>query len=139
MATALWIISLFLLGGLGIIIFYLRKLQQPKPELGAPNLLLDIIENLRKEVAESGGKNRVEMQERLDKITSQISQHQQTTTENLQKQFFESRQIIAEVAEKLTVNLQWQRGDVALVDNFVAMHGRRSFEGSRKVLASLVA
>lgn len=45
----------------------------------------------------------------------------------------------AELAEKLSVDLHWQRGDVALVDNFVAMHGRRSFEGTRKVLASLVA
>jgi hypothetical protein len=28
---------------------------------------------------------------------------------------------------------------VALVDNFVTMHGRRTFSGTRKVLASLVA
>jgi hypothetical protein len=27
---------------------------------------------------------------------------------------------------------------VALVDNFVAMHGRRTFTGTRKVLASLI-
>jgi hypothetical protein len=31
------------------------------------------------------------------------------------------------------------RGDVALVDNFLAMHGRRPFSGTRKVLASLIA
>jgi alpha-ketoglutarate-dependent taurine dioxygenase len=28
---------------------------------------------------------------------------------------------------------------VALVDNFVTMHGRRTFAGTRRVLASLVA
>ena len=43
------------------------------------------------------------------------------------------------LAEEFTVDLAWQNGDVALVDNFVAMHGRRHFEGTRKVLASLAA
>jgi alpha-ketoglutarate-dependent taurine dioxygenase len=33
----------------------------------------------------------------------------------------------------------WQAGDVALVDNYVTMHGRRTFTGPRKVLVSLVA
>ncbi len=46
--------------------------------------------------------------------------------------------LAAELAEELTFDISWQRGDVALVDNFVTMHGRRSFSGTRKVLASLV-
>lgn len=41
------------------------------------------------------------------------------------------------LAEAFTVDLAWRNGDVALVDNFVAMHGRRRFIGTRKVLASL--
>jgi hypothetical protein len=45
----------------------------------------------------------------------------------------------AQIAEELTFDVPWQAGDVALVDNYVAMHGRRSFEGTRAVLASLVA
>ncbi|HET6881937.1 MAG TPA: TauD/TfdA family dioxygenase [Pirellulales bacterium] len=45
----------------------------------------------------------------------------------------------AELAEELTFDLAWRRGDVALIDNFVVMHGRRTFRGTRKVLASLVA
>jgi len=44
-----------------------------------------------------------------------------------------------ELAERFTVDLAWERGDVALVDNFVTMHGRRTFEGRRRVLASLAA
>jgi len=44
-----------------------------------------------------------------------------------------------EAAEELTALCAWQPGDVALVDNFTVMHGRRSFEGKRRVLASLVA
>ena len=43
------------------------------------------------------------------------------------------------IADELTYDLAWQAGDVALVDNFLVMHGRRPFEGKRRVLASLVA
>lgn len=43
------------------------------------------------------------------------------------------------IADELAYDLAWQAGDVALVDNFVVMHGRRPFEGKRRVLASLVA
>ena len=45
----------------------------------------------------------------------------------------------ADIAEALTFDVPWQDGDIALVDNYVAMHGRRTFSGTRKVLASLVA
>jgi hypothetical protein len=47
--------------------------------------------------------------------------------------------VATELAEELAFNVPWQRGDVALVDNFVTMHGRRTFTGTRKVLASLIA
>ncbi len=42
------------------------------------------------------------------------------------------------LADDLSYDLQWQDGDVALVDNFMVMHGRRPFKGTRKVLASLI-
>lgn len=45
----------------------------------------------------------------------------------------------ARLAEEITFDLAWQHGDVALVDNYVAMHGRRTFSGTRRVLASLIA
>jgi alpha-ketoglutarate-dependent taurine dioxygenase len=44
----------------------------------------------------------------------------------------------AELGEELAFDVAWETGDVALVDNFVAMHGRRTFTGTRKVLASLI-
>lgn len=44
---------------------------------------------------------------------------------------------VADLAESLTFDMNWQSGDVALIDNYVAMHGRRTFTGTRKVLASL--
>ena len=51
----------------------------------------------------------------------------------------EAVNIAAELGEELSFNVPWQRGDVTLVDNFVVMHGRRTFRGTRKVLASLIA
>ena len=47
--------------------------------------------------------------------------------------------VVIRLADLLTFDIPWQTGDVALVDNFLAMHGRRPFEGQRRVLASLVA
>ena len=43
------------------------------------------------------------------------------------------------LADELSFDLPWQAGDVALVDNFLVMHGRRPFAGKRRVLVSLVA
>jgi alpha-ketoglutarate-dependent taurine dioxygenase len=43
------------------------------------------------------------------------------------------------IGDELSFDIPWQNGDVALVDNYVAMHGRRTFSGTRKVLASLIA
>ena len=42
-----------------------------------------------------------------------------------------------EIADQIAFDLQWQKGDVALIDNLVAMHARRPFTGTRKVVASL--
>lgn len=51
----------------------------------------------------------------------------------------EDMQCAIDLAEDLTFDLAWQSGDVALVDNFLVMHGRRPYTGTRRVLASLVA
>jgi alpha-ketoglutarate-dependent taurine dioxygenase len=46
--------------------------------------------------------------------------------------------LATQLGEQLSFDIPWQSGDVALVDNYVSMHGRRTFSGARKVLASLV-
>lgn len=46
---------------------------------------------------------------------------------------------LIEISDELTFDLNWQTGDVALVDNFLVMHGRKPYSGERRVLASLVA
>ena len=46
---------------------------------------------------------------------------------------------VAEAADSITFDLPWRTGDVVIVDNHLAMHGRRTFKGTRRVLASLTA
>lgn len=43
----------------------------------------------------------------------------------------------ARVMQEVCVAFQWQRGDVLLLDNRTVMHSRQSFEGPRRILASL--
>ncbi|MDB5290478.1 MAG: putative taurine catabolism dioxygenase [Phycisphaerales bacterium] len=47
--------------------------------------------------------------------------------------------IATQLGEELSFDIPWRNGDVALIDNYVAMHGRRTFSGTRRVLASLIA
>ncbi len=42
------------------------------------------------------------------------------------------------ISDELCADVAWQQGDVVLVDNFLVMHGRRPFQGKRRVLASLI-
>ena len=51
----------------------------------------------------------------------------------------EAVNVATQLGEELSFDVPWQAGDVTLVDNYVAMHGRRTFAGTRRVLASLVA
>lgn len=44
---------------------------------------------------------------------------------------------LIEIADEISFDVQWQSGDAVLLDNTVAMHGRRPFSGKRRVLASL--
>ena len=51
----------------------------------------------------------------------------------------EDMEVVIRLSDLLTFDVPWQTGDIVLVDNFMTMHGRRPFEGQRRVLASLVA
>jgi hypothetical protein len=42
---------------------------------------------------------------------------------------------VREVMEEICVDLQWQKGDWACIDNNLCMHARRTFEPPRRVLA----
>lgn len=49
--------------------------------------------------------------------------------------------LVVELSKEFTFDLEWQDGDVALLDNNMVMHGRRPFSGDRKrqVLVTLSA
>lgn len=44
---------------------------------------------------------------------------------------------IREIYERSAVRFPWQRGDVLVVDNVLASHGRESFKGPRKILVAM--
>jgi len=48
-------------------------------------------------------------------------------------------QTAIDIADELSFDLNWQKGDVALLDNYRVMHGRRPYTGKRRVVAALVA
>ena len=37
----------------------------------------------------------------------------------------------------MQVDVEWQRGDVVLLDNYAVMHSRKAWKGERVVLAAL--
>lgn len=41
-------------------------------------------------------------------------------------------ELVASLASQFTFDLPWQDGDLALVDNYMTMHGRKPFSGERK-------
>lgn len=45
--------------------------------------------------------------------------------------------VILEIYRELEVSFPWQRGDVVVVDNILAAHGRNPFAGERKILVSM--
>lgn len=44
---------------------------------------------------------------------------------------------IMDVLDKQTVYFPWQKGDVLVLDNVLAMHGRATFKGKRRVLTAM--
>ena len=44
---------------------------------------------------------------------------------------------IRDLYEQHAVRFAWQHGDVMLVDNFLASHGREPFVGPRKILVAM--
>jgi DNA recombination protein RmuC len=96
-------LAAILLLTLGVIFYLAIQINQlKKPDEGSQKLMIDVIENLRKSVQESDISTRKELQERLDGITKNLTEHQHKSVETLQKQFGQSAKIIEEVTKKLT-------------------------------------
>lgn len=65
-------------------------------------MMLELIENLRREVANSGSQNRQEMQNRLDQMNSLLQRSHATNTQNIQKHFESTAKIIEDITRRLT-------------------------------------
>lgn len=44
---------------------------------------------------------------------------------------------VMDVLDKNTVAFPWQKGDILVLDNVLAMHGRAAFEGKRRILTAM--
>jgi len=49
----------------------------------------------------------------------------------------EAMKTLEETMEELAVDFTWEKGDVCMIDNRQALHGRRSFDPPRRILAAL--
>ncbi|MEU3301252.1 TauD/TfdA family dioxygenase [Streptomyces sp. NPDC006678] len=49
----------------------------------------------------------------------------------------ETVELIGRLYEENAVSVPWQRGDVLIVDNFLATHAREPFHGDRRILVAM--
>jgi len=91
--------------GFGVVIYFLNKklekLREPQDE-ASMKMMLQLITELRRDIDSSQGKNRVELDQKLQNMVKLLTQHQSDTKQDLQKQFKQSAAIIQEVTKNLT-------------------------------------
>lgn len=92
----------FLIAAVIAVFLKLNSLTKGETDTQSQKMLFDTVENLRRELQESGGKNREELQQRIDQITQQLTHHQTESTKSLQSQFSQTSKIIGDVTQKLT-------------------------------------
>ena len=78
------------------------KLKKLEDDRGRNEVMMTLLSSLKQEMSDSSHKNRVEMQQKFDSITSLMSRSQQETASSMQKQFGQSAAIIKDVTERLT-------------------------------------
>jgi len=109
MTIFLLIICVLILGTLLYLIYLLKgkdsegsSFQQQQIFMDFSSKLSQEIQLVRKEINETTGKGREEIQNRLDHINKELLSFQKNTTNTLQSQFESSNKIIADITEKLT-------------------------------------
>jgi len=104
MEVVLLIVVLFtlvlVLASIGYVLFSSQK-GSPKNDEQSQKMILEIIENLRREVSDSASKNRQEIQQNLMQMSEQLKQGLVDSSQTIQKQFAQSAGIIKDVTEKL--------------------------------------
>ncbi len=98
------VVVLLLAVTVGVVLLYKRitNLQSGGEDTQVQKMMLDMIENLRKEVGHSGTQNRQEMQVRLDQMTQLLQKSQSHHTQSMQQHFDGTTKIIEEITRKLT-------------------------------------
>lgn len=96
------VLAILIFGGL--LYFFNRKFEELKKpeEEGSLKIMLQLITELRRDVESGHGKNRQEMETKLNQITLLLKQHQTDTTQTVQKQLAESAKIVEQVTKSLT-------------------------------------
>jgi DNA recombination protein RmuC len=92
----------------GLLYFLNKKFEELKkpadqdPVQHSMKMMLQMIGDLRRDIDNSQGKNRQELDRKLQHMTQLVTQHQTSTKTDLQKQFKQSAAIIQEVTKSLT-------------------------------------
>jgi len=109
MTIFLVVICVLILGSLLYLIFLLKGKDSEQNSFQQQQIFMDFssklsqeIQLVRKEINESTGKGREEIQNRLDHINKELLSFQKNTTNTMQSQFESSNKIIADITEKLT-------------------------------------
>lgn len=96
------IIGLVLMIGLFFLYKKVASLGQGGVNDQTDKMMLEIIENLRKEVAQSGTQNRQEMQARLDQMTQLLQKSHTHNSQSMQSHFENTSKVIEDITRKLT-------------------------------------
>ena len=96
------LLAILVFGGLAFLINKkFEELKKPEDE-GSLKMMMQVIGDLRRDVESGHGKNRAEMETKLNQITLLLKQHQSDTTQTVQKQLAESAAIVQQVTKGLT-------------------------------------
>ncbi|MBD3238543.1 MAG: DNA recombination protein RmuC [Candidatus Moranbacteria bacterium] len=99
------IIIILIVFGFAVIIYLVnRKFEELKQEQDKKNqdkLIMPLLSDLRQEVHKFSGQSRNEIQNRLDRISDLLSKGIDNSTQTIEKQFKESRNLIDQTARKI--------------------------------------
>ncbi len=105
MDNAAMIIVLVMVLFVPVIVFALmtyQKLKKLESSTSNNEVILTLLGSLKQELSDTTHKSRIEVQQKLDSITTLMSRSQQEAAVNMQKQFGQSAAIIKDVTERLT-------------------------------------
>jgi DNA recombination protein RmuC len=101
-AVIIAVITLFVIPVLIFALMTYQKLKKLESAADSSGLMVSLLGSLKQELSDTTHKSRMEMQQKLDSITTLMSRSQQETAVNMQKQFGQSAAIIKDVTERLT-------------------------------------